>query len=173
MILVEEDGVQAHPAGTGRPLGRSLVLAQRGQLLPVLAAVVGALNDLPEPTRVLCGIDPVRVNRRALDVVDIPASKVRAADVPLLALRVRGHDERPLMRTNQYPNSAHASLLPESSLPALREYGTSQLKPGSLLPRSGRQRGRRRLQAGEPSPRPGARRIRVLSQPPMRGGSRR
>src|SRR6266853_6317793 len=216
MVLIQKDGVQTHPTGAGRPLGCGLVLAQRGQLLPVLAAVsgakerrvldagvdnvgirqrrfempdalelpwarsavvpevlprralvgelvpdripglatvVGALNDLPEPTRVLCGIDPVRVNRRALDVIDIPASEVRAADVPLRALRVRGHDERPFMRTNQYPDSAHASLLPESSLRAIREYGTSQLMPGSLLPRSGRQRGRRRPQAGEPSPR--------------------
>src|ERR1700730_18449398 len=92
--------------------------------IPCLRAVVGALDNLPEPTGVLGGIDRVGVSRRPLDVVDVPAGEVRSADVPLLALGIRGHHECTLVRANQYPNSAHASLLPESSLRALREYGT-------------------------------------------------
>src|ERR1700682_829657 len=92
--------------------------------IPGHTPVVGALDDLAEPARVLGGIDPVRVNRRPLDVIDVPAGEVWAADVPLLALCVRCHHERALVGPNQYTNSAHASLLPESSLRALREYGT-------------------------------------------------
>ena len=64
--------------------------------LPGLAAVVGALDHLPEPAAGLRRIEPVRVNGRAFEVIDLPARKVRAADVPLLALAVRGQDERAL-----------------------------------------------------------------------------
>src|ERR1019366_5328968 len=57
--------------------------------LPGFAAVVGALNDLPEPAAGLRGIQPVRVNRRSLDVVQLPAREMRTADVPAFALAVR------------------------------------------------------------------------------------
>ena len=75
--------------------------------LPRLAAVVGALDHLPEPAAGLRRIQPVRVGGRALEVVDLPAGKVGAADVPPLALAVRRQDERALARPNQYPYSAH------------------------------------------------------------------
>ena len=80
--------------------------------LPRLAAVVGALDQLPEPAAGLRRIQPIRVDGRALEVVDLPARKVGAADVPLLALAVRCQDERALARANQYPYSAHPGLLP-------------------------------------------------------------
>src|SRR6202035_5235938 len=54
---------------------------------------------------------PVRIGRRALHVVHLPAREVRPADVPLVALAVRLHHERALARADQYPNSAHRSLL--------------------------------------------------------------
>ena len=47
--------------------------------LPRLAAVVGALDHLPEPAAGLRRIQPVRVGGRALEVVDLPAREVGAA----------------------------------------------------------------------------------------------
>ena len=52
--------------------------------LPGLAAVVGALDQLPEPAAGLRGIQPIRVGGRSLEVVDLPAAKMRTADVPPL-----------------------------------------------------------------------------------------
>src|SRR5256886_15403830 len=174
MLRVEDDRMEAHAAGPGRPVGRGAVLAQGRELVPALAtvggseegrvfgtgvdrvrvgqgwlevpdslelkgarrsviplmragfavvgelalhrlprlaAVIRALDHLPEPARVPRRVEPVRISRRALDVVDLPAGEVRAADIPLLAFRVRRHDERALVRANQYPNPAHPFLL--------------------------------------------------------------
>src|SRR5438105_14057568 len=47
--------------------------------LPGLATVVRALDNLPEPAGVLRRVEPVRIGRRALDVVDLPAGEARAA----------------------------------------------------------------------------------------------
>ena len=75
--------------------------------MPGFAAVVGALNDLAEPAAGLRGVDAVRIDGRALEVVDLPAGEVRAADVPLLALAVGGEDERAFAGADQQiePNS--------------------------------------------------------------------
>ena len=43
--------------------------------LPGLAAVVRALDHLPEPAARLRGVEPVRIGRRALEVVDLPARR--------------------------------------------------------------------------------------------------
>ena len=79
--------------------------------LPGLAAVVGALDQLPEPAAGLRGVDAVGIGGRALEVVDLPAGKVRAADVPLLALAVGGQDEGALARADQNSNRTHPLLL--------------------------------------------------------------
>src|SRR5262249_2479655 len=47
-------------------------------------------------------------------VVNLPARKEWPADVPPLALAVRGQDEGALPRTHQNAHSAHVSLLAES-----------------------------------------------------------
>ena len=80
--------------------------------LPRLAAVVGALDQLPEPAAGLRRIQPVRVGGRSLEVVDLPARKMGTADVPLFALAVRRQDERALACANQYPYSAHPRSFP-------------------------------------------------------------
>src|SRR5262249_1695828 len=85
------------------------------RLVPRFAAVIRALDDLPEPAAGLRRIEPVRINRRSLQMVDLPASKVGPADIPLLALAVRCQQERALAGTNQNTYFAHLSLLPESS----------------------------------------------------------
>src|SRR5262249_42755976 len=57
--------------------------------LPGLAAVVGALDLLPEPATALRRIQAVGIDRRALQMVHLPAPEVWAVDVPPLALAVR------------------------------------------------------------------------------------
>ena len=92
----------------GHAVGRGGRLAgRRARLVPGLAAVVGALDDLPEPAAGLRGVDAVRIDGRALQVVDLPAGEVRAADVPLLALAVGREDERALACADQNPYLAH------------------------------------------------------------------
>src|SRR5262249_51530077 len=69
-----------------------------------------ALDDLPEPAAGLGCVNPVRIHRRALQVVHLPASKVGAFNVPSLALAVRFEDESTLARTHKKPYSAHRFL---------------------------------------------------------------
>src|SRR5262245_8445397 len=40
-------------------------------------------------------------------MIDLPAAKMRAADVPVLALAVRCQDERAFARAYEYPHSGH------------------------------------------------------------------
>src|SRR5204863_5897184 len=94
----------------GHPLGRGGGFAGgRAGLLPGLAAVAGALDDLAEPAAGLRGVDAVGIDGRALEVVDLPAGKVRAADLPLLALAVGVEDEGALARADEYAYAAHDS----------------------------------------------------------------
>ena len=92
----------------GHAVGRRGRLAgRRAGLVPRFAAVVGALDDLPEPAAGLRGVDPVRIDGRALHVIDLPAAEMRAADVPLLALAVGRENERALSRADQNSYAAH------------------------------------------------------------------
>src|SRR5205085_3242782 len=77
------------------------------RLLPGLAAVIGALDDLPEPAAGLGAEDAVWVGGRALDVVDLPAGEVGAGDVPLLALGVGVEDERAFLGADKDADTAH------------------------------------------------------------------
>src|SRR5262249_52979535 len=80
--------------------GVAVVLELVADRRPRLAAVVGALDHLAEPAARLRRVQPVRVGGRALDVVDLPAPAVRAADALALALAVRRPDEPALARAD-------------------------------------------------------------------------
>src|SRR4030095_19152 len=82
------------------------------RLVPCLAAVIGALNDLSKPAARLRCIESIRISGRPLEMVDLPARKEGVTDVPSLALGVRREDERTLACANQYPYSTHNLLLP-------------------------------------------------------------
>src|SRR5882724_2776280 len=81
-------------------------------LMPSLAAVIRALNDLPKPAARLGSVQPIRIRGRSLEMINFPARKVGTADVPPIALPVRRQDERALPCANQYSYSAHNLLLP-------------------------------------------------------------
>ena len=84
---------------------------------PGLAAVLGALDLLPEPTARLRTINPIRIGRRTLDVVNLPAGKVRTLDGPRLARAIGTQNKRPFTRSDQNPHTAHYLFLPAEGRP--------------------------------------------------------
>ena len=72
----------------GHASGAGLFARRCPWLYPGFAAVIRALNDLPKPTAGLRCIDTIRVCRRALEVVHLPAGEVGTAYLPLLTLAV-------------------------------------------------------------------------------------
>ena len=61
--------------------------------MPGLAAVIRALNDLPEPAAGLRRIQAVRIDGRSFEMVHLPSGKMWTADIPLLARPVRRQNE--------------------------------------------------------------------------------
>src|SRR5262245_36586908 len=53
--------------------------------VPGFAAVIGALDDLPEPATRLRRVDAIRIRGRALEMIHLPPREVRPADLPILA----------------------------------------------------------------------------------------
>jgi hypothetical protein len=74
---------------------------------PCFAAVVRALDDLPEPVAGLGSIDAVWVGGGAFEVVDLPAAEVGAGDIPTLAFGVGGEDECAFACTDEDADLAH------------------------------------------------------------------
>src|SRR5690606_12342264 len=97
-------------------------------------------------------IDPVRIRRRSLHVVDLPSTEVRAVDAPLLALSIGGQDERTFLGAHQDSNSTH-SFAP--SLPAMRP--CAPVRPGAIRPRPANSR------SGEP-PNANLREVRISAR---------
>src|SRR5262249_16956512 len=91
--------------------GRAVVDELVSDGLPRLAAVARALHDLPEPAARLRRVEPAGIGGRAAEVIHLPAGEVRAGDVPLLALAIRGQDEGALLGAHEYANATHAMLL--------------------------------------------------------------
>src|SRR5215216_7088427 len=60
----------------------------RSRLKPRLTAVVGALNYLSKPAAGLRRVNAVGINAGTFHVIDLPAGKVRATDVPFFTLSI-------------------------------------------------------------------------------------
>lgn len=56
--------------------------------LPSLAAVIGSLDQLAKPAVELRGIKPTRISNRARQMEDLPADKMRAAELPTLSVAI-------------------------------------------------------------------------------------
>ena len=98
-------------AGTLGRTGRDRLSGRHSRLVPGLAAVVRALNDLAEPSARLRGVNAIRIGGRSLEVIHFPSREMRAADVPLFTLAVRRKNECAFSRTDQNPYSTHSVLL--------------------------------------------------------------
>src|SRR5512141_1192744 len=80
------------------------VLADR---LPRGATVVRSLHHLTEPAARLRGVDPIGIDGRSLDMIDLPPREVWPTDLPILPVAVGGKHERSLLRADEYSNTAH------------------------------------------------------------------
>ena len=100
-----------------RRAGSGNRLIGQSRLVPGLAAVVRALDQLPEPTARLRDVNPVGIHRRSLHVVDFPAGEKRPAHRPILALAVGTENERALARPYKHSHTAHLDLLPDADFP--------------------------------------------------------
>ena len=78
---------------------------------PGLATIVRSLNNLAKPAAGLRRIQPIGVHRRAFHMIDLPAGKVRSADLPVVALAIRRQDKRALLRSNQQSYGSHTIIL--------------------------------------------------------------
>src|SRR5262249_50265917 len=65
--------------------GHAVVLELVAHGPPRLAAVARSLDLLAEPAARLRCINPIRINRLALQMVELPACEMRSANIPLLA----------------------------------------------------------------------------------------
>ena len=61
-----------HPSGAGCFPGR------RARLMPCLAAIVRALDDLAKPSAGLRRVDTIWIGRRSLEVIELPSGEMRA-----------------------------------------------------------------------------------------------
>src|SRR4051812_17174120 len=93
--------VRARHAGVGKAVANRV---------PRLAAIVRALDLLPEPAGALRRVQPIRIDRRAFEVIHLPTTEQRTLYVPLLALAIGGQDERALARTDEKAYLAHVCV---------------------------------------------------------------
>src|SRR5262245_26653160 len=91
--------------------GNSVIFKLVSNRLPCLAAVIRALDDLSEPAAALRGIDPIGIDRRRFEMVDLPAAELRTADVPFLALAIGSQDERAFAGADEDSYLAHQMFL--------------------------------------------------------------
>src|SRR5690242_5053959 len=103
-----------HFSGSRRWLPR-----RRARLVPGLTPIVGTLDDLPEPAARLRCVNAIRIGRRSLHVIDLPAGEEWTVDVPFLALAIRCENECAFSRAYQDTYSAH--LIPSLFLVFLKD----------------------------------------------------
>src|SRR5438105_12447325 len=75
--------------------------------LPGLPAVVRTLHDLAVPAGGLGRVQPVRIGRRGVEMVHLPAREQRALHVPIATRPVRRQDESAFPGAHEKPHSAH------------------------------------------------------------------
>jgi len=92
--------------------GHAVIHERIAHRRPRCAAILRPMDHLSEPVARLGGVEPVRVDRGALDMIDLPAAEMGTADVPLSALAVGCQNERALARAYQNSYAAHRRFPP-------------------------------------------------------------
>ncbi len=93
-----------------RRTGRGRLSGRRSRLVPGLAAIVRALDQLPKPAAGLRRVQPVRIHGRSLHVIHLPARKMGAAYVPFFPLAIGRQNKCSLTRSHQNSHAAHRFL---------------------------------------------------------------
>src|SRR5262252_7146267 len=88
----------------------AVVQKQVADWLPGFAAVIGTLYQLPKPSAVLRGIQPLCVSWRSLQMEYLPPGKLGTRNLPLFARCIGGQDECAFARPHQNSYTAHLSL---------------------------------------------------------------
>src|SRR5579864_8194805 len=101
--------------------GRNRLSRRCSRLIPRPAAIIGCLNDLPEPSARLRCVQTVRIGRRSLHVINLPPGEVWTVDLPLIALAIRRQNERTLSCADQNSHVAH--------FVSFRRWAESRTKP--------------------------------------------
>ena len=76
--------------------------------MPGFPTVVGALDDLAEPSAGLRGVYAVGIRPANLQVIPLPAGEVRAGNVPVFPLAIRSKDECAFAHPVKHSYFAHA-----------------------------------------------------------------
>src|ERR1051325_714708 len=79
---------------------------------PSFPAVIGALYELPKPSAVLRGVQPLEVDRRSFEMEYLPTGKMGASNLPLFAHCVGSENECTLARPHEDTYTAHVTLSP-------------------------------------------------------------
>src|ERR1051325_4286770 len=79
---------------------------------PSFPAVIGALYELPKPSAVLRGVQPLEVDRRSFEMEYLPTGKMGASNLPLFAHCVGSENECTLARPHEDTYTAHVILSP-------------------------------------------------------------
>jgi hypothetical protein len=73
--------------------GNTIIIEFVAGGFPGLSTVIGALHHLAKPAAGLRGIQPIRFNGRAFDVINFPTRKVRSVDFPSVPLPISGQNK--------------------------------------------------------------------------------
>ena len=87
--------------------GNALIIEFVAGGFPGFSAVIRALDHLAKPAAGLRGIQTIRFNGRAFDVINLPTGEVRSVDFPPIALPISGQNECTFLCAHQYSYVAH------------------------------------------------------------------
>src|ERR1700730_19074259 len=73
--------------------GNTIIIEFVADRLPGFSAVIRALHHLAKPAAGLRGVQTVRVNGRAFNVINLQTRKVRSVDFPSVPLPISGQNE--------------------------------------------------------------------------------
>ena len=96
---------------------------------PGAASVIRALRQLAMPVRPLRSVDPVRIDRRTLEVHHLHSAEVRTLDPPLPPRGVGAEDEGSLLGTDQHAYFRHHARPSAAGSPSERR--SSGLRGGT------------------------------------------
>jgi hypothetical protein len=79
--------------------------------MPGFASIVGALDELAEPSAGLRCINTIGIGRRSLEMIELKTREVRSAHIPFITFSIGRQDKGSFVRPHQHSYFAHYFLL--------------------------------------------------------------